>query len=76
MAPSTQHQQYQQAQTAEIDRLYSYYEIAELARVTPRQVRRWVEEGKLAYIQLPRGRRITRRQYVEFVNDRAVEREA
>jgi excisionase family DNA binding protein len=70
---STQHQQ---TQTAEIDRLYSYQEIAELARVSARQVRRWVEEGKLAYIQLPRGRRITRRQYLDFVNDRAVEKEA
>jgi excisionase family DNA binding protein len=72
MTRSTQHQQ---TQTAEIDRLYSYLEIAELARVSARQVRRWVEEGKLAYVQLPRGRRITRRQYLDFVNDRAVERE-
>lgn len=72
MTRSTQHQQ---TQTAEIDRLYSYQEIAELARVSARQVRRWVAEGKLAYIQLPRGRRITHRQYLDFVNDRTVEKE-
>jgi excisionase family DNA binding protein len=72
MTRSTQHQQ---TQTAEMDRLYSYQEIAELACVSARQVRRWVEEGRLAYIQLPRGRRITRHQYLDFVNDRAVERE-
>jgi excisionase family DNA binding protein len=72
MTPPTQHQQ---TQTAEMDRLYSYQEIAELACVSARQVRRWVEEGRLAYIQLPRGRRITRHQYLDFVNNRAVERE-
>ena len=72
MTRSTQHQQ---TQTTEIDRLYSYQEIAELARVSARQVRRWVEEGKLAYIQLPRGRRITRSQYLDFVNDRTVDKE-
>jgi excisionase family DNA binding protein len=58
------------------ERLYTYAAIAELAAVSERRVRRWVEDGKLAYVQLPRGRRITRRQYLDFVNDRAVEKEA
>jgi excisionase family DNA binding protein len=58
------------------ERLYTYAAIAELAEVSERRVRRWVEEGKLAYVQLPRGRRITRRQYLDFVKDRAVEKEA
>lgn len=42
------------------DRLYTYQEIAELAGATERRVRRWVEEGKLAFTTLPggRGRRI------------------
>jgi excisionase family DNA binding protein len=58
------------------ERLYTYAEIAELARVSERRVRRWVEEGKLAYIQLPRGRRVTHRQYLDFVSGRAVGKEA
>jgi excisionase family DNA binding protein len=58
------------------ERLYTYAAIAELAEVSERRVRRWVEEGKLAFVQLPRGRRITCRQYLDFVSDRAVEKEA
>ncbi len=54
------------------ERLYTYAAIAELAEVSERRVRRWVEEGKLAYVQLPLGRRITSRQYLDFVSDRAV----
>lgn len=61
---------------SEPERLHTYAAIAKLAEVSERRVRRWVEEGKLAYIQLPRGRRITRRQYIEFVSDRVVEKEA
>jgi excisionase family DNA binding protein len=64
------------AHASESERLYTYAAIAELADVSERQVRRWVEEGKIAYIQLPRGRRITRRQYLDFVSGRAVESEA
>ncbi len=64
------------SRTSEPERLYTYAAIAELADVTERQVRRWVEEGKLAYVQLPRGRRITRDQYLDFITHRAVERDA
>jgi predicted site-specific integrase-resolvase len=56
----------------ELDRLYDYAEIAELAHVTERQVRRWIEDGNLDYVQLPRGRRVTARQYADFVNSRVV----
>lgn len=55
------------------DRLYSYSEIAELARVSERRVRRWVEEGRLSYVQLPRGRRVTGDQYLAFITSRTVE---
>jgi excisionase family DNA binding protein len=58
------------------ERLYTYAAIAELAEVSERRVRRWVEEGKLAYVQLPRGRRITLRQYLDFISERAVEKVA
>jgi excisionase family DNA binding protein len=58
------------------ERLYTYAAIAELAEVSERRVRRWVEEGKLDYIQLPRGRRITLRQYSDFVNACTVAKEA
>jgi excisionase family DNA binding protein len=54
------------------ERLYTYAEIAELAAATERQVRRWVDEGKLDYVQLPRGRRVTRDQFLAFINDRTV----
>lgn len=64
------------SRASEPERLYTYAAIAELANATERQVRRWVEEGKLAYVQLPRGRRITRDQYLDFVSRRAVERGA
>jgi excisionase family DNA binding protein len=57
------------------ERLYTYAAIAELAEVSERRVRRWVEEGKLAYVQLPRGRRITGGQYLDFVNDCTVDKE-
>jgi excisionase family DNA binding protein len=61
---------------SEPERLYTYAAIAELAEVSERRVRRWVEEGKLPYVQLPRGRRITCQQYLDFVSDRSVEQEA
>jgi excisionase family DNA binding protein len=61
---------------SEPERLYTYAAIAELAEVTERRVRRWVEEGKLPYVQLPRGRRITLRQYSDFVSACTVAKEA
>jgi excisionase family DNA binding protein len=55
-------------------RLYTYEEAAELFGVTARQVRRWVEEGKLDYTPLPggRGRRISGQQYLDTIRNAAV----
>jgi hypothetical protein len=57
-------------------RLYKYDEIAALAGVTPRQVRRWVERGWLSYVQLPQGRRVGGAHYLAFVAARTVSLEA
>jgi alkylated DNA nucleotide flippase Atl1 len=60
-------------------RLYTYEEIAGFfgAGTTARQVKRWVEEGKIAYTVLPNGRwrRISGRQYLAALRDGAVEAE-
>lgn len=55
-------------------KLYSYGEIAEFFGVTARQVRRWVDEGKLDYTPLPggRGRRISGQQYLDTIRKAAV----
>lgn len=49
--------------------LLTYEQVARLAGVSPRRVRRWVEEGKLAYTPLPsgRGRRVSRAQWLAYV---------
>lgn len=47
--------------------VYTYDEIAALAKVTDRQVKRWVEEGWIGFIQLPRGRRISRQHYLDYL---------
>jgi excisionase family DNA binding protein len=58
----------------EPNRLYTYDEIAELFGVTARQVRRWVEDGKMDYTPLPggRGRRISGQQYLDTIRKSAV----
>jgi len=55
------------------ERLLTYADAAELTAASERQVRRWVEEGKLGFVQLPRGRRITGRQLAEFIEACSVE---
>jgi excisionase family DNA binding protein len=62
------------ASAIEPNRLYTYAEAAELFGVTDRQVRRWVEEGKLDYTVLPagRGRRISGQQYIDTIRNSAV----
>ena len=56
-------------------RLYTYEEAAELlgANISARQVRRWVEDGRLGFIQLPFGRRIKVEHIAAFIaaNNRA-----
>jgi excisionase family DNA binding protein len=51
-------------------------QVAERLGVTPRQVKRWIDERRIGFIQLPQGRRITEAQLTEFVNSRAVDRVA
>lgn len=57
----------------EPERMYSYEEIAEFAGATPRRVRRWVEDGLMGYVQLPRGRRVLGRQYAAYVASNTVD---
>lgn len=61
----------------EPDRLYTYAEIAAFCGtgVSARQVKRWVEEEKLAHTLLPNGRwrRIRGRQYLAALDAGAVE---
>ena len=62
------------ASAIEPHRLYTYAEAAELFGAKERQVRRWVEEGKLDYTPLPggRGRRISGQQYLDTIHKTAV----
>jgi hypothetical protein len=64
--------------TIEPDRLYTYDEIGAMCGTSPRRVRRWVEEGKLAYTSLPggRGRRIAGWQWIEHLRSSAVTADA
>lgn len=64
----------EQGATIEPDRLYMYEEIAAMCGATPRRVRRWVEDGKLAYTPLPggRGRRVAGWQWNEHLRSSAV----
>ena len=59
------------AVAVEPTRLYRFEEIAPFAGVSARQIRRWVESGWIAYVQLPQGRRISGQQYLDFVEARA-----
>jgi alkylated DNA nucleotide flippase Atl1 len=62
----------------ELERMYTYEEIAGFAGegTTARRVRRWVEEGKLGYVQLPQGRRVLGRHWAAFIADREVSPQA
>jgi excisionase family DNA binding protein len=51
----------------------TFEQVATLAGVSPRQVRRWVEEGRIGYVELPRGRRIRPSQYNAFIVRHAVD---
>jgi excisionase family DNA binding protein len=53
--------------------MLTYEQVADLAGVSVRQVRRWVEEGRMGYVELPRGRRVLARHYMAFVERHAVE---
>lgn len=55
-------------------KLYSYAELAEAAGegITERRIRRWVEEGRLGHVQLPKGRRVQGAQFLDFIAGRSV----
>ena len=55
----------------ELTRLYRLEEIAEFAGVSRRQVQRWTYEGAVGFVKLPQGRRVSGKQYMEFVESRA-----
>ena len=61
-----------QAEPERVDpeRAMTFEEVADLFSVSVRQVRRWVEEGWIGYIELPRGRRILARHCQEFTQSR------
>jgi len=51
-------------------------EAADTLRATPRQVRRWMDERKLRFVERPRGRVIPVSAISEFVESRMVDRDA
>jgi len=55
--------------------LYTLEEVAEKVKGTPRQVRRWTDEGRLEFIKLPQGRRILGQTMIDFLSGRTVEPE-
>lgn len=73
----TKEKQRDDARSVDPDRLYTYAEVGALCGASERQVRRWVEEGKMPYTPLPggRGRRISGQQYLDVIRRRAVEAE-
>ena len=61
---------------AEAETLYTYAEVAERFAASGRQVKRWCDEGRLGFIRMPQGRRITERHIQDFIeaNDVPAER--
>lgn len=53
------------------DEIYTAEEIAEKLKATPRQVRRWCDEGRLPYVNLPKGRRISGQAMIDFLRGRS-----
>ncbi len=66
----------QSIDTVDPRRLYTYAEAAAYygGDVTARRVRRWVEDGKHPYVELPggRGRRISGQQLLDTIDKHAV----
>lgn len=57
------------------ERLLTPAEVADQCRATPRQVRRWLDERRLAFVELPRGRRVPESALHAFLARRTVEAE-
>jgi excisionase family DNA binding protein len=67
-----------QAGAIDPDRLYSYDELSEVTGLSPRKIRREIEEGRLGYVQTgpERGRKIEGQQYLDWKAARRVAPEA
>jgi excisionase family DNA binding protein len=48
-------------------RVYMLGEVAEMLQVPERRIRRWTDEGRLAFVQLPFGRRVLGRHITAFL---------
>jgi excisionase family DNA binding protein len=59
--------------TIEPGEVYTYEEAARLLKLSRRQVRRYVEDGYLGYVQLRRGRRIRGQQLLDYIDANTVE---
>ena len=53
--------------TIDPGRVFTFAEVAELLSVQERRIRRWTDEGRLAFVQLPHGRRVLGRHLNEFL---------
>lgn len=54
--------------------LYTLEEVAEKVKGTTRQVLRWTNEGRVAFIKLPQGRRILGQTMIDFLTGRVEDR--
>lgn len=52
------------------ERLMTVDEVAEQLQVSRRQVMRWLDERRIRFVQLPRGRRVPESALDEFLNSR------
>lgn len=60
--------------TRPCDRLLTPAEVAEQCNATQRQVRRWLDERRIEFIVLPKGRRVRESVLKAWLSDRTVAR--
>jgi excisionase family DNA binding protein len=53
---------------AAVDELLTVDQVAEVCGVIPRRVVRWLDEHRIEYVQLPKGRRVRRSALDDFLN--------
>ena len=58
--------------TTTAEPLLTAAEVAERCGVTERQVRRWMANRWLGYVDLPKGRRVSESDLAAFLNNRTV----
>jgi len=56
------------------NQFYTTKEIAELLKVHPRTIERWISQGKLTAIRLEKGYRVTAEDFEEFLQQRRTTR--